>query len=419
MENFTTTVMKDFFTLDDFNLSGNTVLLRVDINSPINPITSRILNDTRMKRVLSTLNDLRHSKVVVLAHQSRPGKADFTTMKPHAKRMSYLLGKRVQYVDGLWNTKAIEAIESMSDGDVVLLENVRFYAEEVIMKGQPLEKQSNTLFVRTLAPLFDYFIQDAFAAAHRSMPSMVGFSQLLPTIAGRVMEREITMLNRLLHSSEKPKIAILGGLKVDDSIEITGHFLSNKIMDKILTTGAVANIFLLAKGVEIGEGSLEVISKEVEDLDSEIEKAGTLLKKYKKKILTPSDVALNMEGKRIGMPIEKLPSKHPIFDIGLDTLVEYSAQIKKAKTAVLNGPPGVFEINDFSIGTREIFLSLANSEAFTVIGGGHTVAAAEELGIKDRFDHVSTGGGALISYLCGETLPAIKELKESYKKYCK
>ena len=411
--------MKEVFTLDDFNLSGNRVLLRVDINSPVDPMTGRILNDTRIKRHLSTINDLKNSKVVVLAHQSRPGKADFTTMKPHAKRMSYLLRKRVNYVDGLYNSKAIETIESMSDGDVVLLENVRFFAEEVIMKGQPLEKQSDTLFVKTLAPFFDYFVQDAFAAAHRSMPSMVGFSQVLPTIAGRVMEQEITMLERLLHSPEKPKIAILGGLKVDDSVEITGHFLSNKMMDEILTTGAVASIFLLANDVDIGEGSVEVVSKEVKDLDSEVEKAKGLLKKYKKKILLPTDVAINAKGKRIGMPTEKLPSKHPIFDIGLDTLVEYSARIKKAKTAVLNGPPGVFEIEEFSIGTREVFLALANSEAFTVIGGGHTIAAAEELGVRDEFDHVSTGGGALISYLCGDTLPAIKELKESYKKYCK
>jgi phosphoglycerate kinase len=418
-DNFTTTDMKEFFTLDDFRLADNRVLVRVDINSPVDPTTGRILNDARIRRHMSTINDLRDSKAVILAHQSRPGKADFTTMKPHAKRMSYLLHKRVRYVDGLCSQGAIDAIESMSSGDVVLLENVRFYAEEIVMKGQPVEKQSNTFFVRTLAPFFDYFVQDAFAAAHRSQPSMVGFPQVLPSMAGRVMERELVMLDRLLHSEERPKIAILGGLKVDDSIEVAGNFLSGKTMDKILTTGAVANVFLLAAGVDIGESSVEIISKEVKSVDDEVEKARTLLKEYKDKILTPTDVAVYAEGKRVGMTIDKLPSDYPIYDIGLDTLVHYSAHINKAGTAVLNGPPGVFEVEDFSIGTEELFSVLANSKAFTVIGGGHTIAAAGELALSDKFDHVSTGGGSLINYLTGRTLPAIAELKRSYEKFCK
>jgi len=208
-------------------------------------------------------------------------------------------------------------------------------------------------------------------------------------------------------------------LKVDDSIEISGHFLSQEIMSKILTTGAVATVFLMAKGVDVGEPSVEILNKEVENVNDEVEKAKDLLQKFGEKILTPTDVAVNADGRRVGMPVEKLPSEYPIYDIGLDTLVEYSSHIQKAGAAVLNGPPGVFEIGDFSLGTREIFLALANSQAFTVVGGGHTIAAAEEMGIVDRIDHVSTGGGALITYLTGKELPAIQELKESYKKFCK
>jgi phosphoglycerate kinase len=411
--------MKEFFTLDDFKLTGSAVLLRTDINSPMDPTTGRILNDARIRRHLSTIKDLKDSKVVILAHQSRPGKADFTTTRPHAKRMSYLLRKRVKYVDGLYNSGSLKTIGSMSNGEVILLENVRFYAEEMVMKNKPVEKQGDTLFVKTLAPYFDYFIQDAFAASHRSQPSMVGFSQVLPTVAGRVMEREITMLDRLLESEADSKIAILGGLKVDDSIDITGHFLDKKIMSKVLTTGAVATVFLMAQGVDVGQASSGIVAREVENLDGEIEKAKNLLKTYGTKIAVPVDVAVNANGERIGMPISKLPSEYPIFDIGLDTLVDYSNQIQNTDAAVLNGPPGVFEIGDFSLGTREIFLALANSEVFSVIGGGHTIAAAEEMGFVDKFNHVSTGGGALISYLCGEDLPAIVELKKSYEKYCK
>jgi phosphoglycerate kinase len=411
--------MKEFFTIDDFKLAGSTLLLRTDINSPMDPTTGRILNDARIRRHIDTIKDLKDSKVVILAHQSRPGKADFTTTKPHAKRMSYLLRKRVRYVDGLISSNAVKSIESMSNGEVLLLENVRFHSEEMVMKNQPVDKQGNTLLVKTLAPYFDYFIQDAFAAAHRSQPSIIGFSHVMPTIAGRVLEREITMLDRLLKTKANSKIAILGGLKVDDSIDITGHFLSKKIMSKVLTTGAVAVVFLMAQGIDVGQSSKDIVSKEVQNLDDQIEKAKDLLKTYGDTISVPSDVAVNAKGERVGMPVSKLPSEFPVFDIGLDTLVEYSSQIQKAGAAVLNGPPGVFEIGDFSLGTREIFLALANSEGFSVIGGGHTIAAAEEMGIIDKFDHVSTGGGALISYLCGEELPAIRELKESYKKYCK
>src|SRR2546430_8015252 len=184
---------RDFFTMDDFDLLGRTVLLRVDINSPVDPATGQLLNDARIREHLVTLKELRHSKVVLLAHQSRPGRDDFTTLEAHAERIGALLGRPVRYVSSLFGKPAIEAIESMRTGDVVVLENTRFYSEEEALADAKLEKMAKTHIVRRLAPHASYFVLDAFAAAHRAQPSLVGFCDVLPSLAGRVMERELTM----------------------------------------------------------------------------------------------------------------------------------------------------------------------------------------------------------------------------------
>ncbi len=246
--------MSGFFTLDDFNLSGKSVLVRVDINSPIDPESGRILDDTRMRRAMDTLKDLDDSKVAIMAHQSRPGKKDFTPLGGHAEHLSYLLRKDVRYVDDLFGSKAREAISRMKKGDVLLLENTRFYSEEVALKGKPLEVQEKTHIVRNLSPFFDYYVNDAFAAAHRAQATLIGFARKLPSIAGKLMEREIVGLSRALEG-ERPRIAVLGGAKFDDSIEIARNMLENGIADKVLTTGAVANMFLYSTGKALGEPS--------------------------------------------------------------------------------------------------------------------------------------------------------------------
>ena len=406
-----------FFTMDDFDLSGRTVLLRVDINSPIDPITKTLLNDARLREHLSTIRDLRGSKVVVLAHQSRPGKDDYTSLEPHAERLSALLGRPVKFVDGLYNKAALDAIRGLDTGDVLVLENVRFFAEEDALADQKIEKMAKTHIVRKLAPLAQYFVLDAFAAAHRAQPSLVGFVDALPTLAGRVMEKELTMLNRAIQSQERPKIAIFGGVKADDSIAVTKHMLEKGIVDKVLTTGGVANMFLQADGKDPGALTTEFMEKEVEEYDVYVGQCKELLAKYHDRILLPTDVILNDGGERKPILVDDLPATLQIYDIGLDTIARYIEEIRAAKTVFFNGPAGVFEKDEFAVGTRELLQGIAESDAFSVVGGGHTVAAVEQYGLEDAMSHVSTGGGALINYLAGKELPLVTALERSYKKF--
>ena len=406
-----------FFTMDDFDLSGRTVLLRVDINSPIDPATKTLLNDARLREHLATIRDLRGSKVVVLAHQSRPGKDDYTSLEPHAERLSSLLGHPIQFVDGLYNKAALDAIRALSPGEVLVLENVRFFAEEEALADAKIEKMAKTHIVRKLAPLAQYFVLDAFAAAHRAQPSLVGFVDLLPTLAGRVMEKELTMLNRAIQGQERPKIAIFGGVKADDSVAVTKHMLEKGIVDKVLTTGGVANMFLQAAGKDPGTLTTEFMKKEVDEYDAYLGQCRDLLAKFRDRILLPTDVILNDGGNRKPILVEELPSTLQVYDVGLDTIARYIDEIRAAKTVFFNGPAGVFEKDEFSVGTRELLQAIAESDAFSVVGGGHTVAAVEQYGLEDAMSHVSTGGGALINYLAGKELPLVTALERSYKKF--
>ncbi len=410
---------RDFFTMDDFDLAGSTVLLRVDINSPIDPATGRLLNDARIREHLATIRDLKDARLAVLAHQSRPGKDDCTTMEPHAERMSALLGRPVRYVDSLFGRAALEAVQGMRPGDVILLENTRFFAEEEALADAKFEKMAKAMMVRKLAPLAQYFVLDAFAAAHRAQPSLCGFSEVLPALAGRVMEREITMVSRAMESQERPKLAVFGGIKADDSIAVTRHMLTNGVVDKVLTAGGVANLFLAAKGIDPGPATTEFMRKETKDYDAYVSACKELLAKFPGRIEIPIDVAVNDGGARRNLHLSELPAQHQVYDIGLDTIVHYQNEIDLARTIILNGPAGVFELEEFSLGTREIFAAVANAPAFTVVGGGHTVAVVEQMGLQKKIDHVSTGGGALINFLAGKELPLITALKRSHAKFSK
>ncbi len=406
----------EFLTLDDFDLRGRTALVRLDINSPLDPATNRILNDSRLREHLATLRDLRETRVAILAHQSRPGRDDCTTMEGHAERLSYLLGKEVHYVDSLFGRSARNAIRTMEPGDVVLLENTRFYAEEEMFKDDPV-RMAKTLMVRTLAPMADLFVHDAFAAAHRAQPSLVGFCEVMPSAAGRTMEKEVKMLDRALRSPERPKVVILGGIKTLDSIAVTRHFLGKGIIDKVLTTGGVGNVFLWAQGKSLGKGNEEFLRRELGDADGLVEEARKLLREFPTRILIPVDVAVNAKGKRREVDVADLPTDFPIQDIGLDTVGRYIGEVRAARTIILNGPAGVFEVEEFSAGTRELFRAVAEASAFKVVGGGHTVAAVEQLGLAPRMDHVSTGGGALIDYLAGRPMPGVEALRRARQKF--
>lgn len=405
-----------FYTISDLDLGDKTVLMRVDINSPINPETGEILSLKRLEEHARSIKMLPVCKLVLLAHQSRPGKKDYTGLSEHARALSRLLDRDVKYVDTLFGDDALLKIREMKSGDIILLENTRFYAEEVSLKGASMDVQSTTHIVQKLAEVVDIYINDAFSAVHRSQPSLVGFSELLPSCAGPLMEKEMRALVKVTESPERPSIAILGGLKVDDSINVAEYLLSTNAIDKLLTTGVVGSMFLWAKGYDLGTPNVNFIRQEIPGADEIIERCKKMLEDHGDRIMYPLDMALNINGKRKRITIDELPAEYPIYDISIDTIVSYSRVIRESKTIVANGPAGVFEMPEFSEGTKEIFKAINSSEGYSVMGGGETnvVVKTEKL---YNIDHVSTGGGALISYLSGKTMPVIEALKRSRDKF--
>src|SRR5436309_2402189 len=262
-------------------------------------------------------------------------------------------------------------------------------------------------------------VNSPIAAAHRAQPSLVGFCEVLPSLAGRVMERELTMLSHAVQEPERPKIALLGGVKADDSIAVARHMLEKDLVDSVLTSGGVANLFLDAAGIDPGKPTTDFMRREVEDYEAHRAMCKELLARFPERLLRPMDVVLNDDGVRRPVPVSDLPAKWPVYDIGLDTIAHYVDEIRRAKTIFVNGPAGVFELEPFSVGTRELLTAVAEADGFSIVGGGHTVAAVEQFGLADRIDHVSTGGGALINFLAGRELPLVTALKHSYKKFAK
>lgn len=404
--------MAKFLTIDDFNFENKTALVRVDFNSPIDPQTKKILEDTRIRaHGETTIKELvqKGAKVVILAHQGRPGDPDFIPLKQHAEILSKILGKSVKYVDDLLGKKAQKAIRELKGGEVLVLENVRTYPDE-LKKGTP-EEQAKSEFVKKLAPLADVFVNDAFSAAHRAQISIVGFTAVLPSVAGRIMERELKALTKAAGNPEKPCVYILGGAKADDALKISQYVLKNNIADHVLTGGVVAHLFLAAKGINIGKPSKEFLEKA--QLMSFVPGIRALIDEYVGKIEVPLDVATEVEKKRKEILVSQLPTEYPIYDIGSKTIDRFSEIIKNAKSIVLSGPMGVFENKEFMAGTKRICEAIAKSKAFSLIGGGHTVAAVEELGLTKKMGYVSTAGGALIEFLMGEKLPGVVALEKA------
>jgi phosphoglycerate kinase len=398
--------LKDYLTMEDVKLDNKRVLVRVDFNSPMDP-SGNILDDKRIKSHLDTLRALEDCRVVLMAHQSRAGKKDYTTMEAHARSATRLLRRDVAYIDDIFGSHAREAIRSLMPGEVLLLENTRFYAEEN-MNRTPADHAKSHM-VKRLAPLFDLFINDAFAVSHRSHCSVVGFTEVLPSIAGLLMDKEITALDKGLKGDEHPTIYSLGGTKADDSIKVIENVLRRGGADKILTSGVVATVFLMAAGINIGEANRKFV--EDQEYLEQIPIAAKLLAEYPDKIAMPVDVALNKNGERIDVAVSALSNDLPIADIGLETIVDYSKELKDARVTVMNGPAGIFEQEKFKLGTSELLKASAESD-YSIAGGGHSVAAIEQLGLEPKFSHVSMGGGASITYLSGEPLPGIEALKK-------
>jgi phosphoglycerate kinase len=404
--------MPKFLTIDDFDFEDKTVLVRVDFNSPIDPHTKKILDDTRIRaHAETTIKDLvlKRAKTVILAHQGRPGSSDFIPLKQHAEILGKILDKPVKYVDDVFGEKAQKAVKELKSGETLVLENVRTFADER-KKGSP-EEHAGSEFVKKLAPLADVFVNDAFAAAHRAHISIVGFTAVLPSVAGRIMERELKALSKVLENPEKPCVYIFGGAKADDSLKISKYVLENNIADHILTGGVISHLFLVAKGFNLGKPSMDFLEKEeVLGLVTGIQE---LMKRYTGKIEVPADVAVEVEGKRKEIAVAELPTSYPIYDIGTRTAKNYETIVSNAKSIVVSGPMGVYEKREFMLGTKKTFEAVAASKAFSLVGGGHTVAAVKELGLADKISYVSTAGGALIEFLMGEALPGVLALEKA------
>jgi phosphoglycerate kinase len=404
--------MTKYLTLDDVAVKNKVVLVRVDFNSPIDPDTKKILDDTRIRaHGETTIKELaeKGAKVVVLAHQGRKGDPDFIPTKQHAEILSKILGKPVKYVDEVFGEKAQKAIKELKSGEILVLENVRTYAAET-EEGTP-EEHAKTEFVKTIAPLADLFVNDAFAAAHRAHVSMVGFTAVLPSAAGRIMERELKSLSKVLENPEKPCVYILGGAKADDSLEISRYILSNRIADYVLTGGVVGQVFLVSKGFDLGKPNMDFLEKK--KLMGIVPGIKELMQKYPDKIKAPEDVAIEVNKKRKEISVDELPTNYSMFDIGAETVGHYAEVIRNAKSIVVSGPMGVFENSEFVFGTQKIFEEIANSKAFSLAGGGHTIAALQELGLANKVSYVSTAGGALTEFLMGKKLPGVAALEKA------
>ena len=405
--------MANVLTLDDVNVDGKTVLLRVDINSPLDPATKSFLDDTRIRAILPTIQRLVKAKVILLAHQSRPGKNDFTSTLGHARELGRLLGRPVRWVNDIHGDKAMKAIEAMKDGQLLMLDNVRMDEEEQSVKNDPAAS-AETQMVQKLASVADLYVNDAFACAHRSTPSIVGFSKLIPCVAGELMGNEIRKLDMALETPVRPCLAVLGGVKVDDSIQVADNMLRGGAADELWPTGGVANLLLDLAGIDIGDINRDFLKNELGDnWKSTVAKARILMNDYGAKIHLPVDVAANIEGNRVDFQVSELPIEAPLFDLGIQSIRYLSAAIKRAGTIVLNGPAGVFEITDFALGTVEMLNACAESTGYTVMGGGHTATLVAKRGIAHKMGHVSTGGGACLDYIAGRQLPGVVALEES------
>jgi len=406
--------MVKYLTLDDVQVKNKVVLVRVDLNSEIDPETKKVNSDVRIRaHAETTIKELaeKGAKVVILAHQGRKGDADYTPLKQHADILSKILNYKVKYVDDVYGERAKKAIKKLQGGEILVLENVRSFDGET-KNGTP-EQQAKTELVQNLAPLADLFVNDAFAAAHRGHASMVGFTALLPSVAGRIMESELKSLSKALEKPEKPCVYVMGGAKADDSLEISKYVLSNGIADYVIVGGVTAQLFLAAKGINLGKNNMAFLAKK--ELTGLIPGIQALMKQYPGKVVVPVDLALDVNGKRKEISVSQFPTEYSVYDIGAKTVEKYAELVSSAKSMVVSGPMGVYENKEFSYGTRGVFEAIAASKGFSLAGGGNTIAAIQEYGLSKKIGYISTAGGALIEFLMGKKLPGVVALENAVK----
>ncbi len=395
-------------TLDDFDLKSKTVFLRVDMNCPIDPETMEISGTKRIEEIIETLKSLKDARVVVASHQGRVGNKDYTGMDKHAKVLEKLMNKKIKYVEDVIGEAAQNAIKNLEDGDILLLDNLRLCAEENY-EFTP-ENAAKTIMVSRLSKLFDLCVLDSFPSAHRSHPSIVGFPQVLPACAGRIVEKEVRNLDEIMTVAKAPHVIVLGGSKIPDRLEAIKLLIQNGRADHVLLTGLIGNVFMRAQArIKSPLG----IKRE----DEVVAKAHSLIGEYPDVFATPVDIAIDKDGERVEMDVREMGKGDKIYDIGPKTVEYYSKLISGAGTVFISGPAGFFEKKNFSYGTNELLNSVANSMATTIVSGGHLNSALKQQGLVDKINHNSTAGGALVLYLTGEKLPMIQALEDAAIKY--
>lgn len=406
-------------TIDKFDYNVKVVLLRLDINSPLDPVTKKIVNENKIKKSLETIGYLlaKNAKLVLIAHQGDTlDYHNLISLNEHAEKLSRFLGIQVNYIDDVGGPASQEAIKALKSGEVILLGNLKYLTEEVstfenVVKLKP-EEMLNTYLVRNLAPLIDYYVNDSFAAAHRNAPSMVAFQEILPAAGGRLLIKEINALNKIMKNPKKPSVFVLGGAKISDSFGMMKRVLKNGIADKILTCGMIGEVMLLASGIKMGNKKEKFIKNK--GLNIFIKPATGYLSNYPNKIEIPIDLAYEKNGKRKEILVRKLPIEEMFMDIGQKTIEHYKSIILNSGTIFINGPMGVYEKKQFEKGTKRILKTIASAKGFSVIGGGDTVSAASKFINLNKINYISTAGGAMIKYLSGEELPLIKAMEKAY-----
>jgi phosphoglycerate kinase len=395
-------------TLDDFDLKGKTIFLRVDMNCPIDPETLEISGTKRIEEAIETLDSLKEAKVVIGSHQGRVGNNEYTGMDKHAKVLEKLMGREIKYVEDTIGEAAQNAIKNLEEGEILLLDNLRLCAEENY-EFTP-ENAAKTIMVSRLSKLFDLVVLDSFPSAHRSHPSIVGFPQVLPACAGRIVEREVRNLDEIMTVAKAPHVIVLGGSKVPDRLEAIKLLIQNGRADHVLLTGLIGNVFMRAQARI--KSSLGI--KREEEV---VAKAHTLIGEYPDVFATPVDIAIDKDGERVEMDVREMGKGDKIYDLGPKTIEYYSKIIAGAGTVFISGPAGFFEKENFSYGTKALLNSVANSMATTIVSGGHLTTALKQQGLADKINHISTAGGALVLYLTGEKLPMIKALEDAAIKH--
>lgn len=391
-------------TVRDIDVKGKRVIVRCDFNVPQDS-EGKITDDIRITSALPTISYLieQGAKVILMSHLGRPdGEANMKyTLKPVADRLSELLGKSVLFIStpSVVDAEVSRAAAALGNGDVMLLENVRFRKEET---------KSGADFSKELAGLADIFVNDAFGTAHRAHSSTAGIAEYLPAVSGFLIEKEVKFLGAAVESPKRPFVAILGGAKVADKIPVIENLLTK--VDTLIIGGGMAYTFLKSKGYEIGNSILDA---------ERVDYAGSLIKKAEEKgvkLLLPVDVVAakefsnDVETKEFDA--DKIPQDWMGLDIGQKTIALFRNELKNAKTIIWNGPVGVFEMSSFARGTIEVAKALAESNAVTIIGGGDSAAAVEQFGLADKMTHISTGGGASLEFLEGKELPGIAVLQD-------